>query len=179
MTVAEAVRYHVLDPAGLNSTGFDYSRTGIADRLIPGNQGGVEVPFADLGWQFPAGSAYSSVSDLTALGWALMRRAKGEGGPLETVLGVAEARDCLGVDIWNRDGTTLMGAPWEMEVQGPFLVKRKGGNLPGYSTLFAMVPQLDLTVMIGWNAGQNEFGAVPDAVYKYLLPAMNASLTEA
>ena len=44
----------------------------------------------------------------------------------------------------NSDGLTGFGAPWEIMFQENYTVLNKGGNIPGFSTLFSFVPELQL-----------------------------------
>ena len=44
----------------------------------------------------------------------------------------------------NPDGLTQFGMPWEMRLMHNYLVRRKGGNIRGYTTLFSFVPELQL-----------------------------------
>jgi len=44
----------------------------------------------------------------------------------------------------NYDGKTLFGTPWEMVFTNTYLVRSKGGNVPGYSAQFSYIPELGL-----------------------------------
>jgi CubicO group peptidase (beta-lactamase class C family) len=172
------VQQLITAPLGMGDTGFNYSSSGVSTRLAQGyDASGASVPFAELGWMFPAGSMYGSVADLGRLGSALLQAAgsgDSSGGPL--ALSAASARELLGPVFWNRDGASLMGCPWEMHVSGSYLVASKGGNLPGYSTSLSLVPQLNLSLAVAWNGGADEISWV-DAALDALLPALAAELS--
>jgi hypothetical protein len=55
-------------------------------------------------------------------------------------------------------------------------VRNKGGNLPGYSTLFAIVPELQLSVVGIWNGNADEFGN-SDIAHNFTIPALVSALT--
>ena len=44
----------------------------------------------------------------------------------------------------NPDKETGFGTPWEMLYQGNYTIRRKGGNVEGYSALFSYIPELHL-----------------------------------
>ena len=46
--------------------------------------------------------------------------------------------------LLNPDGLTQFGTPWEMRLIQNYLVRRKGGNLLGYSGLISFIPDLQL-----------------------------------
>jgi CubicO group peptidase (beta-lactamase class C family) len=164
----------LLDPLGLNSTGFTYSPAVLAALAAGYGPSGAPVPFADLGWWYPAGSMYSSARDLTALAQALMLQA----GVPSLGLSGARLRELLAPVFWNRDGASLMGTPWEFRASLSHLQATKGGNLPGYTASLALVPSLNLSVAALWNGGLDEV-AWMDAAMAVLLPAMDAALAAA
>ena len=46
--------------------------------------------------------------------------------------------------FWNADGLTQFGTPFEIRTQLNYFILRKGGNVDGYSALFAFIPNLRL-----------------------------------
>lgn len=65
---SDAVTTRIVKPLGLRSIGVDYTGD-VWDRLAVGYlSGGVVAPFTDLGYAAPAGSAFSTVADLTLYG---------------------------------------------------------------------------------------------------------------
>jgi hypothetical protein len=193
-TLPELVRDEVLAPLRMADTGYDYGAPGIAERLAQGyDASGAPVDFLDLGWAFPAGAAYSSIDDLSRLAVGVLAAANGSGGGL--ALSAGAARELLAPRFWNRDGASLFGAPWETRVVavtdaaapqpppslggravgGGVLALLKGGNLPGYTALVAIVPELELTLAAAYNGAADEFDFA-DAALGSLVPALASTL---
>jgi CubicO group peptidase (beta-lactamase class C family) len=161
---------------------------------------GTGVPYPvppaalDFGWVYPCGSALSSARDLATLGRALLAAAS-PSSPSSPFPGLspASARALLTPSFRDADGSYLQGTPWEARPRGlnstslpasaalslsgaaPFLVLNKGGNMPGYTALLALVPALNLTLSLVVNGGVDEFGQ-SDALFDLLLPTLAAAL---
>ena len=160
--------------------------------------GGVPIPQADydLGWWYPAGAGVSTAEELNLLGRALLAAASGASGGSQLGLSPATARAMLSPLYREPDGSYLQGAPWEMRPRGlnasayppqtvsdlsggaPYLVLNKGGNLPGYTALLALVPSLNVTLSALFNGGVDEFG-YSDLVFDALLPPLADALASA
>lgn len=153
---ASAVDSLIVKPLGLEHTGTTYDQQVLSDLAVGYSPSGLPYAFYNLGWSGPAGAMYSTPSDLNVLAWALMQAAKGV-GPLAATLDATTAQVLLDPTYRNPDGLTVFGAPWEMRVHGSYLVRRKGGNLPGYATLMSFVPELDLAVSGAWTFASSEF----------------------
>lgn len=69
------------------------------------------------------------------------------------------------IDVLTHSLPELPVRPIVQTMMQPYLVRNKGGNLSGYSTLFSFIPELQLSVMVAWNGGANEFGA-SDGIYQ-------------
>ena len=175
-TLPELVQAAILDPLGLRRTGYNFTPSVLAALATGYGEDGTPVPFADLGWWFPAGSAYSSAGDLAALAQALMQQ-RGAGSAA-LGLSASRARELLAPLHWNRDGASLFGTPWECRASHGHLQLTKGGNLPGYTASMALVPDLNLSVAVTWNGGVDEV-AWMDAALGLLLPALDAALAAA
>ena len=69
----------------------------------------------------------------------------------------------------NAGGKTLFGTPWEMNVHPNtgYLVRRKGGNVPGYTALLAFVPEIKLSLSVLWSGGTDELGASEHAMLNH------------
>lgn len=67
------------------------------------------------------------------------------------------------------------GTPWELASISDFFVVSKGGNLPGYATVFSLVPRLNVTVVMAINTDADDFAWL-QIIHSLLLPALNASL---
>lgn len=166
-TFTSLVRDWIVEPAALRHTGNEYG-PGVPEGLaVPYLANGDPSPFYNLGWSDPAGSMYSSPSDLASLAAALMQAARGE-GPLAPSIRQDIAAAFMDPDYRNPDGLTLFGWPWEMRVAGSFLLRRKGGNIPGSTALMSFVPELETAIAVTWNGGQDEFTLATDAWAAFL-----------
>lgn len=161
-TFTSLVQAWVVEPLGLSHTGNVYGPGTPAGLAVPYQANGEPYPFYDLGWVGPAGSMYSSPSDLVSVASALMQAAKGQ-GPLAPRIRQDIAAAFMDPDYRNPDGLTLFGWPWEMRVAGSFLLRRKGGNIPGSTALISFVPELETAVAVTWNGGQDEFALATEA----------------
>jgi CubicO group peptidase (beta-lactamase class C family) len=189
----------ISQPLGLQDTQFIVGPDvdpSLLSRMAAGYlPGGTPVPQAalDLGWAYPAGSAVSSARDLSVILRAILAAAEGV-GPNPLGLSPAAARRLLDVVWRSPDGSYLQGTPWEVRPRGlnttawpggdasltgaaPFLVLSKGGNLPGYTALVSLVPELNVSVIALFNGGADEF-AFGDALFDILLPPLAAALAQ-
>lgn len=155
----------------------------------------IPQPELDLGWAWPAGGIVSSVADLGTIGATLLAAAGGASTPLN--LSQSTAQHMLHTVYRAGDGSYLQGLPWEGRPRGlnissqtgqdpgidagaaPWLVLNKGGNLPGYTALLALVPSLNVTVSVLWNGviAGGEFGW-SDAAMDSLLPPLAQALVD-
>ena len=71
------------------------------------------------------------------------------------------------------DGARPWGTPWEnaLDAATGFTVRRKGGNLPGFTALFSLVPELRVALTVNINYGVDEFG-LADQAWALILPAL-------
>jgi hypothetical protein len=125
-----------------------------------------------FGWDAPAGSMYSTASDLTVLASALMAAAAGEETPLGTHLRPEVARRLLQPHYWNGDGQSWFGSPWETAIDASYSILGKGGHIPGYSALLAFVPDLRLAVALTFNGGADMYGGVTESTVGSLVTAL-------
>jgi len=177
----------IFQPLEMSDTGFDYTVPGISNRLASGyDVFGNIVPFIDLGWVEPAGSAYSSLEDLSLLATALIDAAAAPNGTTVSSLNLGitpvSARSYLSPVYYNRDGQTLFGRPWEIQTissstNGDFLSYNKGGNLNGYSTLFSLVPDLSISIIAAFNGNVDEF-AIGNTIVNALVDPLITVLTD-
>jgi len=175
-TFRSLVAQRIAAPLGLRDTGGNYTAAVLARLAVPFcAAAGVPCPFAELGWDGPAGGMFSTPAELVRVASALMAAARGA-GPLAASLPQDAARALLDPVYWNSDGLTVFGAPWEMRAAPPYLERRKGGNLPGFSTLLAFVPELELALAAAWNGGADEF-TESSAMFDALLPPFSAALS--
>lgn len=180
-TFRELSKELIFDPLEMIDTGYDYTTPNVLNRLASGYDIlGNKVPFADLGWVEPAGGAYSSLNDLTLLATELLSATNTRSSRLS--ISPAAARDFLSPVYYNRDGSTLFGRPWEIQViptssTSNVLAYSKGGNLNGYSTFFSVVPDVSISVTAAFNGDIDEF-AFGLNVYAALISPLVEALTQ-
>ena len=166
------VQEHILDVHNLTRTGFGLDVMKVPDAATGYGPTGVALPTYSLGWTVPCGGMSSSTRDLAKLAHVIMS---------DTLLkSTALASELLAPVYLNVDGKTLFGTPWEMQVHETtgFLVRRKGGNVPGYSALLAFIPELKLSISVLWSGAADEFGA-SNALFDGILPPFVAMLAAA
>ena len=174
-----SVASRITQPMGLANTGMEYTPE-VLRKMAAGYSKGVAVPFLDLHYQAPAGSAFATAADLTTLCQHL----------LAAFHGSTDAADKLGISVplvrlmlrspafWNDEqasGPSGFGTPWELTSIANFLVVSKGGNLPGYATLVSMVPRLNVSIVMAINDNADDFSWMY-AISDLLLPALNRTL---
>jgi CubicO group peptidase (beta-lactamase class C family) len=178
MTYEEYVFQHILEPLELTNTGFNMTKS-VVEKMavgywIPavGGQGSEEAPLVDLGWIGPTGQMYSTTADLNKM-VAFFTSANGEEGsdPVHPEVMSGDTRREMQLQVYvNRDQRTGFGTPWEIRFQANYTVLRKGGNVPGHSSIMSFVPELQLGLNMLWSGAYDEFGASNEA-YDYLIPA--------
>ena len=170
MTWEEYTQKFILDRCGMNRTGFGSLNPSIDGNVAQGvaENGNPQGPYT-LGWTAPCGGMHSTTKDLNALCHAIM-----EGTVLSKSKQSRSLANQLVAPIWiNGGGNTLFGTPWEMYFHNEtgLLVRRKGGNVPGYAALVTFVPDLKLSVSALWgHMGTDEFGASMYVIDSLLAP---------
>ncbi|XP_062513300.1 putative beta-lactamase-like 1 [Corticium candelabrum] len=175
MTYEDYVLTMILEPLGMTMTGFNYTKSVIDEMAVGYDLNGSVAPLTDLGWLGPAGQMYSTVNDLAKLGSFLMSSYDYKSRS-SSVLQKETIREMLLPLFLNPDGLTQFGTPWEMRLMHNYLVRRKGGNVPGYSALFSFIPELQLGVNILWSGAIDENNASV-VVYDILIPALTNALS--
>ena len=77
-----------------------------------------------------------------------------------TLLPESLTAEFLSTGFLNNDGTTAIGMPWESSFNSSngFMTYSKGGNVPGYSAVLMLVPDIELVAVGLWPQMQ-----VPEA----------------
>lgn len=133
---------------------------------------GEEAPLIELGWIGPTGQMYSTIADLNKL-VRFFTSANGEKGnnPIHPEVLSGDLRREIQLQVYvNRDGLTGFGTPWEISFQSNYTVLRKGGNLPGYTSIFSFVPELQLGLNVLWSGQVNQF-SMSNVAYDSLIPS--------
>lgn len=174
------LREEILDPLGMNNTGFEITSDVEKNMAFPyQNRRDKEpsrVPYLKLGWVSPAAEMYSTVNDLTKLGMMFTQPWKQKIFKASTIREMS-----LPADI-SPDGRTIWGSPFEMLYSGGFVVRGKGGNIDTYESFFTFEPRLQLGMNLLISAkgfvksnGLTAMGIVAQ-VNDLLLPAINNTL---
>ena len=173
-TFAQWVQQNILNPLNLTSTGFGLDVNTEANAATGYAGENLAVGNYHLGWNMPCGGMSSSVEDLNTLSQAIMN---GTGSGLFQVQGTAE--ELMAPVYLNPSGKTMFGTPWEMYFHSDtgYLVRRKGGNVPGYTALVAFVPELKVSLSVLWSGQTDEFGASRLA-FDHLLNPINDMLKD-
>lgn len=175
-TFEKWVQQEILDPLGMNNTGFKITPLVETNMAFPYGNNEQRMAFSKIGWAVPAGGMYSTIGDLTKLGMMFTQPNN------QSIFKPSTVRQMsLPVDV-APDGSTLWGSPFEMFLSNGFLVRGKVGNIDSYDAYFSFVPQLELglNVMISTRtfdktSGMSAF-AIGRKAYDMILPALNRTL---
>lgn len=150
----QALPQDVLQPLGMNSsyTSYEAIPAALRDNVAVGfSYARIPATPLDDGWESPAGSVYTTGSDLMAflnyifdaLRNNVTQASDGAGSPLLSAAGV---RDWIKPHFWNNDGVTGWGLPWELITGfGPrhqYTFYTKNGGLRGYLAELGFIPEL-------------------------------------
>lgn len=171
-TWEEWTQLNILNALDLNRTGFGLDLNSLTNAATGYDANGRATGDYKLGWTAPAGGMHSTTRDLNKLADAIM---SGKALDNDAVL----SAEIISPYFLNPGGTTLFGTPWEMRFHNKtgFLVRRKGGNVPGFTALLAFVPELRLSVSLLFNGAADEFGA-SQFIFDTLLPPFVDMLKE-
>ena len=142
------VHSRILRPLGMTHSGF--SNGTAPSFLVSGVEAGLPVPDFNFGFDNPAGGMYSSVDDLQKLISMLFRDESPVGGA--QLLDGSAIREWLS-PVWLGAGAplTAYGAPWEMVLSANLpdsWIRGKRGDVLGYSSQVALLPELKLGVVV-------------------------------
>ncbi|KAI9700055.1 MAG: hypothetical protein M1836_002589 [Candelina mexicana] len=126
----------------------------------------------DLGDEAPAGSAYSTPSELSAIGRAILK---------STLISPALTRRWMKPHSHTASPTFSVGAPWEIvrTTVGNNLVDlyTKSGDLGFYNSMFVLIPDYDVgfSVLVGGQQPGSVSGVLLDMIAQTLLPALESA----
>lgn len=151
------VKEAVLEPLGLKHTFVDTPDDSVG--IIPGTRRTTTWGF-ELAEESATGNMYTSPGDLSSVGRAILR---------STLLKPAMTRRWLKPVSFSSDPKASVGMPWgirqiELEKNGTYQFVHtfnKAGSLGSYSTLLAIIPELDIGFTI-MAAGVVPSGLVMD-----------------
>ncbi|KAI1760056.1 beta-lactamase/transpeptidase-like protein [Hypoxylon sp. FL1150] len=166
------VQDRIIKPLGLNHTFYTTPNDSLG--IIPGGRYLTNWAF-DMGNESPTGNMYTSPSDLSRLGRAILR---------STLLPLAVTRRWLKPVTFSSDPKSSIGSPWGVR-QLPLsnstdsiyqfaTTFNKAGSLGKYSTFFAIIPEFNIGFSI-LAAGEMPAGlatSVADTLSNTYLPTM-------
>jgi len=168
MPFEEYVKQRILEPLGMHSTGFVFTDA-VEKQMAKPYSNETFIPNTDLGYNAPAGQMYSNIKDLMTLGRYFL-------GISGEIFDDGLRKELLTPSFIWRDGSFLQGSPWEVQLlKGDWLMFGKGGNVPGHSAVFGVIPQLNLSFAALWSGPFDETSFVAD-VYERVLPELVPAL---
>jgi len=151
---AVSIRYEdyverfILRPLNMSMSTFDYQK--VEDQMAIGTDylpNGTPIPaqIENLGWGNPMGGLFCSSKDMSKL-ISLMFRTDKPADDGHQILDGNSISEMLEPTILFNDGTGGFGLPWEFNYTSNIYVKSKAGELAGYSTQLAIVPDIKLGI---------------------------------
>jgi CubicO group peptidase (beta-lactamase class C family) len=170
---------NIITPLGLNGTGTVYS----ADVLSKMAQGYLTptqpATHYDLVLTAPAGQMYSTPRDLSRL---MIELHSEYASTSRTLFKFGATVNQMLTPVLNvlGDARYSFGTPWEnyLEPNTTYLVRRKGGNLNGFSAAVSLVPELRVGLVLNFNCQVDEF-SVSERAWSLILPALVHTLMAA
>jgi CubicO group peptidase (beta-lactamase class C family) len=169
-TFEQLTQKNIFDALGMNRSGLAYAPQIVREMATGYDATGVGIkPGDQLQWTSPAGQAYSTIRDLLRLGNSLLAGS-------DALLSSSGKKELLKPLWFNQDGISGFGTPFEMQIIAAapgvsIVVPTKGGNIGGYSSLFAVLPDFNVTLSILWNSAVDE-GTIGRLVLNKLVPQL-------
>ena len=184
----ETLSKYILKPMNLNSTGLYLSPEQKPFAATGYTYGGDddddsqkrEADWIDLHWEGPAGQVFSSVRDLSKL---LMQYFASFPSLYQRsllghfVVSPQSLREMLRPVFMHPDQTTGFGSPWEIFWRHGHMVRTKGGNVPGFSSEIAMVPEMKLGIVALFGTDGRE-SLITTSALDILIPAFEGWINE-
>lgn len=168
---------NIFTPLQMSNTGFNCTPDVVSRMAFGyGAKGPGARPGDILTFTAPAGQAYSTLNDLGKLLQSLLNE------DATDILPPRRKSELLRPMFLNPDLISGFGTPWEVQIftvpsYGGVVVPTKGGNLNGYSSLIALIPDLGFGFVSLWNSNVAE-GNLSRKILDLLLPQLlNATLT--
>merc|ERR1740139_1723720 len=162
MPFEDYVKQHILEPLGMHNTGFVFTQA-VEKQMAKPYENETFIPNIDIGYTAPAGQMYFNIKDLMTLGRYFL-------GISGEIFDDGLRKELLTPGFIWRDGSFLQGAPWETQLlTGNYLMFGKGGNIDGFSAVFGVIPQLNLSFAALWSGYVDEDSFIAD-VYERTLP---------
>ncbi|KAF4622924.1 hypothetical protein D9613_002213 [Agrocybe pediades] len=169
-THKELLKRDIFDPLKLKSSFF---RLPASEEL----RAHIAVPQQDADWadkslndtSDAAGGQYSSLSDLAVVMRSFLSLNERDG-----VIPTRVVREWLSpMHVWGGEGAHQVGAPWEILTLGGATAYAKGGNLPGYHSEFAIVPELSVGFILLSTGYQVDTTRILSEIGKHFVSAFD------
>eukprot|EP00762_Andalucia_godoyi_P005274 ANDGO_06751.mRNA.1 Beta-lactamase-like protein 3 len=158
---ADIIKANLFTPWNMQNTGFDYKDPSVLSRIAVGltvdpyTEKLAPAELFSLGWDDPAGSAYSNVNDLLVMADHLMNGLSYEDQLLTSpngnngydgALDLYLRREFFRPSFIYNDNVLNYGFPAEIlpVVNATLHIYTKDGAIPGYESMIAMQPDMDL-----------------------------------
>jgi len=141
------VEQNILTALDMNSSGFTYNQSNLAVGLHYNNNGKpVPAYIQNLGWGNPMGGLFSTATDMSKFLMQLFRT-NATNGPSQLLDGFTINEMLQGLSLLP-DGVNAYGFPYEFAFLQNYWTLSKAGELDGYRSQLAIVPQLKLGVFV-------------------------------
>lgn len=162
---ADYLRQEVFLPLGMT-----HSSVGIGPGLekyaaVRYDRLGDPIPFYE-GTEPGAGAMYASAHDLARFGLFILKQ------PLRDQKAILSSAS---IDAMTRDPVMIgpgngYALGWQVQSKGGYTVHAHGGSHSGTKTLFNLIPEKGVGVVLLANANEISFGGISTAIFKALLP---------
>ncbi|KAL1664547.1 beta-lactamase/transpeptidase-like protein [Schizophyllum commune] len=171
----DLIKRDIFEPLGLNSSFYVVPNEKLAAHKALPKKDAEWADFVFGDTDDPAGGQFSSLRDLAALMKTFLSPTA-EGGLISPTV----VREWLRpLHAW-RDGMNEVGAPWEIrKLSDELRLYSKGGNLPGYHSQFALIPERAFGVIVLVTGEYADTVSLTDAAVSRFAPAFAALQVEA
>lgn len=138
MTYENLILSEIAVPLGLKNTGVKISRAPKINLATPYNSDGTPCDptdcLVDFGWTNPAGSMYSTASDLGKLLSFFLRDNLPEDKKSGQILDGSTIREMMRISWLNSDKSSGFAMPFEVTQFGEYMLRIKRGDVDGYAS---------------------------------------------
>ncbi|KAF9454094.1 beta-lactamase/transpeptidase-like protein [Macrolepiota fuliginosa MF-IS2] len=171
----DLINRDIFGPLGLNSSFYHvpYGTPLVDDLAVPNK----DHDWADFYFDpadVPAGAQYSSLADLVTVMQSFLDPAENDGLVSEHVI-----REWLHPLFTWKNGFQEVGAPWEITtINDNVRLYMKGGNIPGYHSEFALVPEFQYGIIVLLTGTYTNTAEIVHRAASLFQPAIHKLLEE-
>lgn len=144
------ITQRILQPLSMEKATFTYNATTQANLAVGVSFGSggkwVKAPIHDLAWENPDGGLFASADDLAKLMVLFFSQNETAGG--KQILDGSTVAEMFTPVLLTKDGIGGFGVPFELNYTQKYWTYSKAGELSGYRSNLAMVPELKLGIFI-------------------------------